>query len=190
MQNKQEKPFENSRFLNNEKEIARLQSSNEYNPYQIIFLCQENLNFIQPLIANTKEEELPEILYDEALQLELLNKLGIYYLSLFKALSSIKNPTERDELDQVKYRKLAEEYNSEGVKQIDMELERVQLDEDYAMALYLKDLEENEASPIYPGQRFFKLKPEDDDSNIDLKQQDKEEDNPSKKESYPCSLFV
>lgn len=181
MQNKQEKLFEKARFLNNEKEIDRLQNSNEYNPYKIIFLCQENLNFIQPLIADPKGEELPEAFYDEALQLELLNKLGNYYLSLYKALSSIKNPTEGDELDQVKYRKLAEEYNFEAVKQMDIELERVQFDENYAMALYLNDLEENEASPIYPGQRFFKLEPKDDDSNIHLEQQNKEEDSPSKK---------
>ncbi|AWN73334.1 hypothetical protein LEAN103870_09695 [Legionella anisa] len=176
MQSKLEKLLENSRFKSNEESIARLQSSDGSNLYSIVLLCQENIKLLNTLTSPEQDEEFYDVFYDAELQLELINKLGSYYLTLYKTLISIKNPTARDELDQVKYRKLAEEYNSEEVKKMDMELERVQLDADYSLALYLNDLEDNEVSQKYSRQRFFNIEPEDN-----LEPRNDEEENPSKK---------
>ncbi|HHT0594860.1 TPA: hypothetical protein ACTXXA_003496 [Legionella anisa] len=176
MQSKLEKLLENSRFMSNEKSITRLQSSVGYNTYSIVLLCQENIKLLNTLKSPDQDEEFYDVLYDAELQLELIIKLGSYYLTLYKTLSSLENPTARDELDRVKYRMLAEEYNSEEVKKMDMELERVQLDADYSLALYLNDLEDNGVSQKYSRQRFFNKEPEDN-----LEPRYDEEENLSKK---------
>lgn len=130
-----------SKFMEHEKELNRLyalkERSNAEN-YQIIVFCRMNLTFL---------EEYPLDNCDEEAQLDLITLRGDYYLSLFKALSAIKNPTENDISDQLKYRELAYEYQPDEVKKIELESnlndDRLQLDHDLSLALHLDELENN-----------------------------------------------
>ncbi|MGM9453789.1 hypothetical protein ACTAZI_10675 [Legionella bozemanae] len=153
MKNKQEELFrlKNPRFIQNEEELNKLGTSSESNPYQMIQLWLENIKIIKDYAIYT----------DDDFQMKLIFQVGFYYLSIYKALNSIKNPTEYDTTDRLKYRALAQEYYPDEVNKI--ELERV--DEDYALTIYLNDIEDR--SPMYSRDRFFQ--PISNDSNIEQK---------------------
>ncbi len=128
-----------TQFIKNELELNRLyalqERSNAEN-YQIISFCVMNIRAL---------EQYPLINCDEDTQLELLTLRGDYYLSLFKTLSEIKNPTKEDISDCLKYREIAYEYHPEDVKKIEQEFQlkeaKLNLDEDFSLALYLTELE-------------------------------------------------
>ncbi|KTD63847.1 hypothetical protein Lsan_1280 [Legionella santicrucis] len=129
----------NPQFIKNELELNRLYTLKERSDvenYQIISFCVMNIRAL---------EEYPLINCDDDTQLELLTLRGDYYLSLFKTLNEIKNPTEEDVSDRLKYREIAYEYHPEDVKKIEQELQlketKLNLDEDFSLALYLNELE-------------------------------------------------
>ncbi|VEB38490.1 Uncharacterised protein [Legionella sainthelensi] len=128
-----------AQFIKNESELNRLYALKERSDaenYQIISFCVMNIRTL---------EKYPLINCDDDTQLELLTLRGDYYLSLFKTLSEIKNPTEEDISDRLKYREIAYEYHPEDVKKIEQEFQlteaKLNLDEDFSLALYLNELE-------------------------------------------------
>ncbi|KTD14526.1 hypothetical protein Lgra_0557 [Legionella gratiana] len=135
----------NAQFIKNELELDRLYALNERanaENYQIISFCVMNIRFL---------ETYPLANCDDDTQLELLTLRGDYYLSLFKALSAIKNPTQEDVSDRLKYREIAYEYHPVEVEKIEQEFqlkeEKLNLDHDFSFALYLNELEKK-SEPI------------------------------------------
>ncbi|ARM33691.1 hypothetical protein [Legionella longbeachae] len=128
-----------AQFIKNELELDRLYALKERSDaenYQIISFCVMNIRTL---------EKYPLINCDDDTQLELLTLRGDYYLSLFKTLSEIKNPTKEDISDRLKYGEIAYEYHPEDVKKIEQEFQlteaKLNLDEDFSLALYLNELE-------------------------------------------------